>query len=271
MIWRQCAPGHHRLGTGGGRATPDNARATLRGRAGHRGLRGVLRCVRESYVPLVLDPEGLTEGFGKLGASASFAQVSGRGLASGLVVVIGAARAVAADALSYAVSVTCLLLVKADEPRPERRPAGARQLRRDIPQGLAFIARHPVLRKITACTAAGNLLIAMEIALNLLFLIRVLHMRPAFAGLATALGSLGGIAGGMLAASLARRIGSARIIWFSLLVLDAPSLVLPLAEPGWRIALFRPAMACPCSLVPFSARPSWPTGSWSARRTCAAG
>lgn len=192
----------------------------------------------QSYVPLVLDPEDLTEGFGKLGASASFAQVSGRGLASGLVVVIGAARAVAADALSYAVSVTCLLLVKGDEPRPERRPTGARQLRRDIPQGLAFIARHPVLRKITACTAAGNMFIAMEIALNLLFLIRVLHMRPAFAGLATALGSLGGIAGGMLAAWLARRIGSARIIWFSLLVLDAPSLVLPLAAPGWRIALF---------------------------------
>jgi MFS family permease len=166
----------------------------------------------QSYVPLVLDPEDLTEGFGKLGASASFAQVSGRGLASGLVMVIGAARAVAADALSYAVSVTCLLLVKGDEPRPERRPAGARQLRRDIPQGLAFIARHPVLRNITACAAAGNLFIAMEIALNLLFLIRVLHMRPAFAGLATALGSLGGIAGGMLAAWLARRIGSARII-----------------------------------------------------------
>jgi MFS family permease len=192
----------------------------------------------QSYVPSVLDPEDLTEGFGKLGASASFAEVSGRGLASGLVAVIGAALAVTADALSYAASVTCLLLVKGDEPRPERRPAGARQLRRDIPQGLAFIARHPVLRKITACAAAGNLFIAMEIALNLLFLIRVLHMRPAVAGLATALGSLGGIAGGMLAASLARRIGSARIIWFSLLVLDAPSLVVPLAGPGWRIALF---------------------------------
>jgi MFS family permease len=192
----------------------------------------------QSYVPSLLDPEDLTEGFGKLGASASFAEVSGRGLASGLVAVIGAARAVTADALSYAASVTCLLLVKGDEPRPERRPAGVRQLRRDIPQGLAFIARHPVLRKITACAAAGNLFIAMEIALNLLFLIRVLHMRPAVAGLATSLGSLGGIAGGMLAAWLARRIGSARIIWFSLLVLDAPSLVLPLAAPGWRIALF---------------------------------
>jgi len=175
----------------------------------------------QSYVPSVLDPEDLTEGFGKLGASASFAEVSGRGLASGLVAVIGAALAVTADALSYAASVTCLLLIKGDEPRPERRPAGARQLRRDIPQGLAFIARHPVLRKITACAAVGNLFIAMEIALNLLFLIRVLHMRPAVAGLATALGSLGGIDGGLLAASLARRLGSASNLWVSRLDLDA--------------------------------------------------
>jgi len=164
--------------------------------------------------------------------------VSGRGLASGLVAVIGAARAVTADALSYAASVTCLLLIKGHEPRPEGKPAGTRQLRCDITQGLAFITRHPVLRKTIACAATGNLFIAMQISLNLLFLIQVLHLRPTFAGLATALGSLGGIIGGMLAAPMARRIGSARIIWFSLLVLDAPSLILPLAGPGWRITLF---------------------------------
>jgi MFS family permease len=192
---------------------------------------------QQSYLPSLLDPADLTEGFGKLGASASFAQVSGRGLASGLVAVIGAARAVTADALSYAVSVTCLFLQKAPEPRRERSP-GAGQLRRDVTQGLAFVARHPVLRKTTACAAAGNLFIAMQISLNLLFLLRVLAVPPAIAGLYTALGSLGGIAGGMLAASMTRRIGSARIIWLSLLVFDFPSLLLPLAGPGWKIALF---------------------------------
>ena len=72
----------------------------------------------QSYVPSLLDPGDLTEGFGKLGASASFAQVSGRGLASGLVAVIGAAKAITADALSYAVSVACLLLIRGNEPRP---------------------------------------------------------------------------------------------------------------------------------------------------------
>jgi MFS family permease len=193
---------------------------------------------QQSYLSSLLDPSDLTEGFGKLGASASFAQVSGRGLASGLVAVIGAAKAITADALSYAVSVTCLLLIRGNEPRPEAKSIAASQLRRDIVQGLIFITHHPVLRKTTACAATGNFFIAMQISLNLLFLVRVLHVPPALAGLFTAMGSLGGVVGGMLAASIGRRIGSARIIWFSLLVFGAPSLILPLAEPGWRTALF---------------------------------
>lgn len=41
-----------------------------------------------------------------------------------------------------------------------------------------------------------------------------------------------------MAASFGRRFGSARIIWFSLLVFGAPALILPLAQPGWRAALF---------------------------------
>jgi MFS family permease len=193
---------------------------------------------QQTYVSSLLDPADLTEGFGKLGASASFAEVSGRGLAAGLIAVIGAARAITADALSYAASVTCLLLIRGNEPRPERRATGAGQLRRDIVEGLIFITHHPVLRKTTACAATDNLFIAMGLSLNLLFLVRILHASPALAGLYTALGSVGGVAGGVLAASIGRRVGSARIIWFSRLVLGAPSLVLPLAEPGWRIGLF---------------------------------
>ena len=118
----------------------------------------------------LLHQDDLMEGFGKLGASASFAEVSGTGLASGLVAVIGAARAVVADALSYAVSVVCLISIRGTEPRPESKSPGTRKLRQDIVQGLIFISHHRILRKTTACAATGNLFLAMEISLNLLFL-----------------------------------------------------------------------------------------------------
>ena len=34
-------------------------------------------------------------------------------------------------------------------------------------------------------------------------------------------------------------VGSARIIWFSMLVLGLPQLIIPLAEPGWRLCCSR--------------------------------
>ena len=98
--------------------------------------------------------------------------------------------------------------------------------------------RHPILRKIVACTGTANLFGSMAIALEIVFLVRVLHVPPAGTGLLVAVASLGGVAGGVLSGRLSRRIGSARIIWYSLLVLSFPQMLVPLAAPGWRITAF---------------------------------
>jgi MFS family permease len=189
----------------------------------------------QSYLPVLIPKEDLVDGNGKLGATMSFAQVTGPGLGGGLVGLLGAAGAMTADAISYAVSVASLLAIRAhEEPqRPEHR-----RLRAEIAEGLSFVLRHPILRKIVACTGTANLFGSMATALEIIFLVRVLHVRPADTGLLIAITALGGVAGGALSGRLARRIGSARIIWFSILVLSLPTLLVPLAEPGWRIALF---------------------------------
>jgi predicted MFS family arabinose efflux permease len=100
------------------------------------------------------------------------------------------------------------------------------------------VLRHPILRKITACTGTANLFGSMGMALEIVFLVRVLRVRPADTGLLIAVASLGGVAGGLLAGRLSRRIGSARIVWYSMLVFGLPQLLIPLAAPGWRIAAF---------------------------------
>ena len=190
----------------------------------------------QSYLPALISPEHLADANGKLGASQSFAQVAGPGLGGALVGLVGAAQAMAADSLSYAVSVASLLAIRVREEPPPKPPR--RNMRAEITEGLTFVLRHPILRKIVACTATANLFGGMGLALEIVFLIRVLHIRPADTGLLIAVASLGGVAGGVLSGRLARRVGSGRIIWFSILVLTFPQLLIPLAEPGWRVVAF---------------------------------
>jgi MFS family permease len=189
----------------------------------------------QSYLPVLIPKEALVDGNGKLGATQSLAQVTGPGLGGGLVGLFGAARAMAADAISYGVSVASLLAIRAREEPPH--PGQRQRLRTEIAEGLAFVLRHPILRKIVACTGTANLFNAMALSLEIIFLVRLLHVRPAEVGLLIAVASLGGVAGGVLSGRLSRLIGSARVIWFSMLVLSLPSLLIPLAEPGWRVAL----------------------------------
>jgi MFS family permease len=195
----------------------------------------------QSYLPALIPAEALVDGNGKLGATQSFAQVAGPGVGGALVGLFGAARAMSADAISYAVSVASLLAIGAREetPHPEQR----QRLRKEIAEGLSFVLRHPILRKVAACTGTANLFGSTAMALEIIFLVRVLHVRPAEIGLLIAVAGLGGIAGGVLSGRLSRLIGSARIIWFSMLVLSLPQLLIPLAEPGWPVVLFVIGMA----------------------------
>ena len=192
----------------------------------------------QSYVPVLLGRDRLLDGNAKLGASRSFAQVAGPGLAGALAGLVGVVGAVTADAFSYAVSVGSLLLIRTPEDPPERKAGTVTTLRAGIAEGLAFVWRHPGLRRITACTAVGNLFVAMEMSLSMLFLVRVVHVRPALTGLLMALASVGGVVGAVLSGPLARRIGEARILWFAPLVFGIPNLFTPLARPGWGVVLF---------------------------------
>ena len=197
----------------------------------------------QSYLPVLLKADALMDGNGKLGATQSFAQFAGPGLGGGLVGAFGAAAAMWVDAISYVVSVASLLGIRTREQRAERAPAH-RNLRAEIAEGLKFVVRHPILRKIVACTGTSNLFSSMATAIEVVFLVRVLHVRPAFVGVLFAISALGGVAGGIFAGRLARRIGSARIIWFSVLVFGIPQILPALAQPGGLVALYPIGFAC---------------------------
>jgi len=88
-----------------------------------------------------------------------------------------------------AVSVASLLAIGGREAPP---PGGQRQnLRAEIAEGLRFVFRDPILRKIIACTGTANLFGAMALSLEIIFLVRVLHVRAAGTGLLIAVAAIG--------------------------------------------------------------------------------
>ncbi len=81
----------------------------------------------QSYLPLLILPRQLADGNGKLQTTAQASMVVGPGLGGALVGLFGAAGAMAADAVSYAVSLGSLLLIgTADRGAAAGRAAGRR-------------------------------------------------------------------------------------------------------------------------------------------------
>jgi MFS family permease len=145
------------------------------------------------------------------------------------------------DAVSYAVSALSLLLIRTPEPAPVGRAADDAPrvgFREAMAEGLRFVMRHPVLRKVVLCTATANLFTGATGAVELVFLVRTLHTSAGVVGLVMSLAALGGLVGGLLSGRLARRIGTARIIWVSLLAPAPLFLLMPMAGSGWSVLLF---------------------------------
>jgi MFS family permease len=190
----------------------------------------------QSYLPTLVSGGQLIDANGKVGASQAFGQVAGPGAAGVLVAAVGAGYAITADAMSFLISGGFTRAVRQAEPAAQ---AGPRQrIRDDIREGLAFVLRHPILRKVVGCTGTSNFFSSATIAVQPVFLVRVLHASPGVIGLMFSLGSIGGLVGGMLAGRLARRIGSARIIWMSITAGGPFAVLAATAFPGWGIGLF---------------------------------
>jgi MFS family permease len=200
-----------------------------------------------SYLPVLVEAGQLMDGNGKLSVSESAAQLAGPGLGALLVGLVGAARAMTADAVSYGVSAVCLLLIRRrEEPGARARPRepGTAAFAAELGEGLRYVLREPILRKAVAWSGTANFFVIMVETLGPVFLVRIVGVRPAYVGLLLALAAVGGVAGGLSSGVLARRIGSARIGWLPMTICTFPGLLIPLAAPGWRVLLFAVGWIC---------------------------
>jgi MFS family permease len=162
----------------------------------------------QSYAPaLISDDRRLHAANTRLSLSESSALLVGPGVAGAVVTALGAARALLTDAASYVASVLTLALIRHREPASPPVVAGRSALRRDVADGLRFVARHPVLRPIMVCGALYNLGVAMYDSLIAVFAVRLLGMDAWMLGAALALGGAGFPVGSLIARRVADRFG----------------------------------------------------------------
>ncbi|GAB2698270.1 MFS transporter [Kitasatospora kifunensis] len=188
------------------------------------------------YLPLIVPPQDLVAANSRLQGSESTAQIAGPGLGGALAQLLGAAVGPLVNAGSFAASTLCLLLAPEPEAVPRSGPAAS--LRREIGEGLRYVGQHRVLRLLTVVAALANLTMTAYEAILVVFLVRTVQLPPAAVGLLMAATGLGGIAGVLAAAPLARRLGEPRAIVYSLAATAPFGLLLPLTGPGLGMVCF---------------------------------
>lgn len=189
-----------------------------------------------SYVPFLAGREHLIAGNARLEAVDYAAFTTGPAAGGLLVQLTAAPAALVADGASYLLSALLLGAIRGREPPPAA--AAAERLHSAIRSGVTLVIRHPALR---AVMTTGALLMLSETAwtsIQPVFLIRRLGLAPALYGVLLAAGSAGGLLGALSAARITARLGTPRVMRLALGVTTPFILIMPFAQPGWRIGLY---------------------------------
>ncbi|MGH3191059.1 MAG: MFS transporter [Streptosporangiaceae bacterium] len=101
-------------------------------------------------------------------------------------------------------------------------------LRHDLGEGVRWLWRHPGIRDVTIAAAVIGAMDAAWIAVLVLYVIQILHLKPGGYGLLLAVAALGGIAAGGLGPRLTRRLGPWRSLLLAGLVMAVTQAVLGL-------------------------------------------
>ena len=187
----------------------------------------------QSYLPHLVGRAKLVEGNAKLETVRSTAQLGGPVLAGQLIEWLTAPVALAFDAVAMGASALFLIRIRRREPKPQ--VAHDARIATEVKEGLVFVFRNRLLAAIVACTGWFNMWMGAFMAMIVVFLPRELGMTPGEIGLVFAVFGVGGIAGAFVARPVTAWLGEGRAIWISIAATSPWILLLPAAEPGWRI------------------------------------
>ncbi|MEU6859216.1 MFS transporter [Glycomyces sp. NPDC046736] len=195
----------------------------------------------QSYLPHLVGRARLVEGNAKLEVVRSTAQLGGPVFAGQLIGWLTAPVALAVDAVALGASALFLVRIRRREPKPE--VAQGAKIAKEIRDGLGFVLGNRVLSSIVACTGWYNLWNGVFMAMLVVFLPRDLGQSPGQIGLLFSVYGIGGLVGALVVRPVTAWLGEGRAIWISILATSPWILLIPAAEPGWRLWLGAAGMA----------------------------
>jgi MFS family permease len=190
----------------------------------------------QAFLPSLVTTEQLGEGNARLSASQSASELTGPGIAAGLIALGGSAAAVAADALSYVVSAYFLLRIKVRDTGyrrsvvDEKRPWQLSAFWREIQVGFSLLRRDAVLMTVTRSNAIFNFCAQIQSAVYFLFLTKDLHFGPSMISLVFTAAGVIGLLSAFGCNRLAARIGFGRLLIIGQLIMALGGALLALAH-----------------------------------------
>src|SRR6202165_4296686 len=192
----------------------------------------------QSYLPALIQRADLVEGNTKLQVTGSVAQMAGPALAGFLIQLVGSARAVAADAASFLISVVSLWWVRRPEPSPKPASESGRQgFWSEMLEGIRVVFGSPTIWKIAGSTSTWSLRSSVFFAVYLIFAYRVLHLSPGTIGVIFGAGAVGGLLGAFSASWVARRIGLGPTLFVTSVIGGLAGILIPIAQFGLAVPL----------------------------------
>jgi MFS family permease len=208
-----------------------------------------------AIVPEIVDQAGLVGANARINLTDTASGLSGSAIVGPIVAFLGAPAALVIDAISFLLAAVLLRGVRVKPTAPPQRA----EFRRELAEGLAFVARDPLFRTITLGSTAFNACTAAQYVLAFVFL-RDLHTPKAWFGILLASAGVGALVGSAAVPALVRRWADATVWRVGLVAGPVIGVVIPLAQPGpgllaYAVGTFGlSAAVAVTSIIGFSAR-----------------
>jgi MFS family permease len=172
---------------------------------------------------IVTEPDQLLAANGALQTIAALSRLLSPIAGAGLYALVGPHSVALLDAATFVLAAGGLLLMRVSEPAPA--PAEG-HWRTEVAAGLNHLRRTVVLRQIVAAVALAMLVIGFIEVIMFAVVDQGLHRSPAFLGVLDLGFGAGSVAGGLLAATVVRRLGAGHAVTAGLATIAVGSVLL---------------------------------------------